>query len=365
MRREPTRRRVLITGASRNAFTLNELVATVALLAVWSVWLIPTAAGVRQSSKQGRCLANLSRIGYANSIYAAQDPADMAIPVNWRQFCQCPGEDCGSPCMEPLHIGAYEWGGKSGRGQPGDPYAIERGAPVEGEFAWLSSKFGTPAGAGPARRPLNGILYRERFADHTEDQTGWEADTALELDVYRCPSDSGYTGIHSPAFRDDRLTSYDHFGTSYGANMFMVANSGGGWMSSNSPYLHRMSELPSPATTLAFQENNGRFAWTAAPEQPECVATIGLEGIVGTVRGWHGKDWTFNAAFIDGHAKPIYMRGYENPTVYQPGDPTGGSYRCIIIRGESWQIDTLPLEPVYTPLWHGGVGRPSYEGEIE
>ena len=28
-----------------------------------------------------RCMLNLRQTGYASSIYAAQDPADMAIPV--------------------------------------------------------------------------------------------------------------------------------------------------------------------------------------------------------------------------------------------------------------------------------------------
>ena len=354
MKREPTRRRVLITGAGRSAFTLKELVATVALLAVWGVWLIPTAAGVRQSSKQGRCLANLMQIGYANTIYAAQDRADMAIPVHPRQFCQCPGEPCESICGEPVHIGPYEWGGKSGIGEQGVPGAL-----------W-SARYGTAAEFGPARRPLNRILYGDVFPDYTDDPgddfANWKSDAALALDVYRCPSDSGYTGIHSPAFRDDRLTSYDHFGTSYGANVFMVAAGGGGIMSSNSPYLHRMSELLSPATTLAFQENNGRFAWTAAPELPAC-SWVG-PGIAGTARGWHGKDWTFNAAFVDGHADAIYMRGYEN-TYVMTDNALQQRYTCIIVRGENWQKDTLPVAPVETLLWHSGDGRPSYEGGIE
>jgi len=344
---------------SRYAFTLYELAAAVVALTLLGLCLIPASAGVRNTSKHSRCLANLMRIGYGNTIYAAHDPDAMALPIPGRHFCQCPG---GDPCMEPIYIGPYEWGGKSGVGKAGDGVAYGRGAPVEGPLAWMSSRFGTAAEFGPARRPLNAILYKQEFEDHTDQQEYWEADTLLELDTYRCPSDNGYTGVHHPEFRDERRTAYDHYGTSYGANVFMIASSGGGWMRSNSPYMRRMSEILNPARTLAFQEDNGRFAWTAAPEQPECDF-IG-PGIPGTVRGWHGKDWTFNAAFVDGHVDTIFMRGYDNPRVMRDG-ALNEMYRCIIIRGENWQKDTLPAELVPTPVWHDGSGRPSYEGGIE
>lgn len=340
----------------RHAFTLRDLVATVVIVVILGVWLIPATAGVRHTSKRSRCLANLARIGFANTIYAAHDSNDMALPVHPRQSCQCPGVPCGEPCMSPPPPTApYDWGGKSGIGEP-----AQQGEP------W-TARLGTANGFGPARRPLNRILYGDTLPDYTddpgEDYANWMSDTALDLPVHQCPSDSGYTGIHSLHFLWEQRTSYDHFGTSYGANLFMIANSGGGWMRSNSPYLHRMSQMRSPATTLAYQENNGRFAWAAAPEQPECRSDLGLEGIPGTVRGWHGKDWTFNAAFLDGHADAIYMRGYENPQV-MPNQPGNGRFQCIVIRGENWQKDTLPVEFVETRLWHGGEGRPSYEGGL-
>jgi len=253
----------------------------------------------------------------------------------------------------PLPTAPYDWGGKSGIGEADTV-----------DEPW-TARWGTANGFGPARRPLNQILLRNALPDYTDDPgkdyANWMGDTNLALDTFECPSDSGYTGIHSSHFQVEQRTSYDHFGTSYGLNLFMVA-SAGGLMQSNSPYLHRMSEMRSPATTLAYQENNGRFAWAAAPEQPECE-WIG-PGLPGTVRGWHGKDWTFNAAFLDGHADEIYMRGYDNPRVMIPYSPLSDRYRCIIIRGENWQKDTLPAEPVETHLVWGGVGRPSYEGVI-
>jgi hypothetical protein len=333
---------------------LAETIATFLALLLLAACLLPATASVRGASKQSRCLNNLLQISYANAVYAAQDQANMALPVHPKQFQQCPDQPPGDFCTDPKFIGAYEWGGKSGIGQddfvtgsPGDP---------------LNSKYGTKAGFGPATRPLNRIIYPGKFEDHLHpqfDPVGAEQDTHLELNVYHCPSDTGYTGVHFPDFKARRLSSLDHFGTSYTANMFMTANAGGGEMMSNSPYLHRMSDIISPATTLAYYENNGRFAWTVAPDYCDF-----LEGIPGQVRGWHGKDWNFDAAFVDGHADSIYMRGYVSRAVMQD-DVYQAGYRCIIIRGEGWQKDTLPADRVPTGLFYGGSGRTSYEHGIE
>lgn len=355
MNRAGIRRAEGVERSRQTAITLIETATVIVTLGVLTVCLLPAAAGVRTGSKQARCLNNLMRIGYANAIYAAHDAADMAIPVHPRHFQQCPDQPPDEVCTEPIFVGAYQWGGKSGIGRD-DFVTGEGGDP-------LNSKYGTKAGVGPASRPLNGIMYKEPFDDHLNpefDPQGAIRDTRLELEVYTCPSDTGYTGVHFPDFRDRKLSSYDHFGTSYTANLFMVANAGGGFMRSNSPYLHRMSDILSPATTLAYQENCGRFAWSADPDQCDF-----LEGIPGRIRGWHGKDWSFNAAFVDAHAETIYMRGYHNVMVF-PDEPwRQESYRCIIIRGEGWQKDVLPAEDVSTGLWYGGNGRPSHEGGIE
>ena len=54
------------------------------------------------------------------------------------------------------------------------------------------------------------------------------SDTELDLQPLRCPADAGYTGIHFESFAEDGFTSYDHFGTSYTSNMFMIGTGGGG-----------------------------------------------------------------------------------------------------------------------------------------
>ncbi len=342
----------------RRAASLLDVAAAALALGVLTLWFVPALGVVAKSSKKSRCLNNLKRIGYANAVYSSQDQADMAIPVNEMQFRQCYGEP-GEPCGNPIFVGAYEWGGKSGIGQ--------RDFFSGGGDDILNSRYGSKAGFGPFTRPLNSILYPDEFEDHgwftgDRDEIGMMEDTMLDLDVNRCPADTGYTGIHCPAFAEEELTSYDHFGTSYNANIFMIA-AGAGQMYSNSPYLHRMSDLLNPSRTLAYQENNGRFAWNAFPDV--CDAIPGL-GVSGYVRGWHGKDWTFNAAFIDGHAETIYMRGYDNPDLgrYPPGG-SYGYFQCVIIHGEGWQVDTLPAATVPTGLIYDGYGRPSWEHCLE
>jgi len=262
----------------------------------------------------------------------------------------------------PTFIGAYEWGGKSGRGW--DTWL--------GTADPLNSKYGTKAGFGPHTRLLNKFIYRESFADHlnpTFDPAGALADTQFDLDVQHCPADSGYAGVHFPTFRDSKLSSFDHFGTSYAANVFSFGTGGGGAISYNSPYLRRLSDIKYPATTLLYYENNGRYAWSAGPSPKECDF-IGPKPL-GPIRGWHGKSWMFNAAFVDGHVDSIYMRGFVNAYIpYSPDPQTSvnefyDSYRCVIIRGEGWNLDTLPAEPIRSGLEQAGSGRPSWEYGIQ
>ena len=96
-------------GTTRiRAFTLvDAVVCTLGLFVVPAI-VLPSVAGIGRSSKDSRCLANMGRIAYANAVYAAQDPANMAIPVH-AGFVEKQG-------LEPLFIGPYEWGGKRGVG---------------------------------------------------------------------------------------------------------------------------------------------------------------------------------------------------------------------------------------------------------
>jgi prepilin-type N-terminal cleavage/methylation domain-containing protein/prepilin-type processing-associated H-X9-DG protein len=329
-------------------FTLVELLVVIAIIALLIALLLPSLKRAREQAKQVTCLASLRAIATASLVYAGRDRQEMAVPVHRSEVLP-----------ESDFIGAYEFGGKSGLGEPTagvDP---------------LFSRWGTMNGRGAGQRPLNPVMFRGGFGDFTNDpgpnQTNWLNDTLLDLPIYRCPSDRGYRGLHYIAWRNSGLTSYDHYGTSFAANIFWTGPSEGVcFMSSNSPYLRPLSRIPNPANTLYYEENVGRFAWMRYPD-PCPIADV--EGVPARARGWHGNWWNFQVAFADGHAGYIVMNGYQpvhlshyplNEYGYQHSYET---LQCVIVRGDNWQKDTLPAPAVFTnhPCPADGA-RPSNEG---
>jgi prepilin-type N-terminal cleavage/methylation domain-containing protein len=358
-------------GGGRVAFTLIELLVVIAIIALLIAILLPSLEAARRQSKQSACLSHIKNIATSSRVYAADDPSGWGIPVHPLQYRQCPGQQPGEMCNDPKFVGAYEWGGKSGIGQddfvtgsPGDP---------------MNSKYGTLAGYGPSTRPMNDILYPGGFKNNAEpvfDRFGATLYTKLELDLFKCPADNGPPrGAHCPDWiKYSERSSFDHFGNSYCSNVFMIANVGGGEMFTNSPYMRPTSRVPTPARTLYYEENIGRWAWSCWREQ--CDFVTGVDpGPTKTLRGWHGKDWTFNRAFVDAHAEPqkIYFEGTEDASgyalhyrceegVFENQDCTSHGWRCIIVRGDGWQKDTMPADLIRTRLYFSGSGRPSYEG---
>ncbi len=327
------------------------------------------------------CLDRLRAIGQASLVYSEKDRKNSAIPVHPAQL---------DPRFDDTAIGAYDWGGKSGVGWP----EYRNGS------NGLHSRYGTSTGFGPTTRPLNTIFYPHGFRDNLDryTQAGAILDTELRLDAYRCPADDGpplgghcYHWVENPT-----RSSYDHFGTSYAANTFMVGT-GSGAIMSNSPYLRALSGVSNPARTLSYEENIGRWAWACRREINDCTwIGSGVDpGPTKALRGWHGKDWTYNRAFVDAHAETqtIYNEGSEDADGYAThyrneeldsysiwpdcstcdvgstdceGSPRSfDQYRCVIVRGDGWQKDTMPAPLTCTgqpvPSW----GRPSYEYCVE
>lgn len=348
----------------RAGFTLIELAVVAGCVVFVGALLQPSLSTARARSKQSVCLERLRNIGTASRTYAADSAQGWAIPTHHLQFEQTSGNI--------TFIGAYEWGGKSGVGQ--DDYVT--GSPGNP----LNSKYGTRADFGPNTRPLNTILYPHGFRDNLNpwfDPQGALADTQLDLAAYRCPADDGPPqGGHCESWLlQSEQSSYDHFGTSYAANLFMIANSAGGYMSSNSPYMRPITRIPNPLRTILYEENIGRWAWAAREDWCDFLQGIDV-GPTKAIRGWHGKDWVYNRVFGDAHAETqqVYIDGTQDSEGYALhyrteqvfADPNEQSYnRCIIIRDDGWQKDCMPANPIPTGLYYGGGGRVSYEGCVD
>jgi prepilin-type N-terminal cleavage/methylation domain-containing protein len=368
----------------RPAFTLIELLVVIAIIALLISILLPSLSAAREQAKRSSCLSNTKSIATSSRIYATDDVSGWAIPAHPLQYNQ--------PWDQPTFIGAYEWGGKSGVGRPD----------FLGGGTLLDSKYGTKAGFGPASRPLNEILYPGGFTNfaYPYDRVGAGMDTKLDLRLFRCPSDDGPpkgdedgVGPHcSDWVRETDRSSYDHFGTSYAANVFMVWCGAGcsvspglapGEMASNSPYLRPTSRIPTPSRTIYFEENIGRWAWASKRERCDGTAnSLVLPGIdpgpTKQLRGWHGQPWTYNRSFVDAHAEyqKVYIEGTEDDQGYafhyryeagvSSDAATQQSLACVLIRGDGWQKDTLPAPMISTGLTYPGSGRrPSYEDCVE
>ncbi len=363
------RRRLQSEGGTR-AFTLIELLVVIAIIALLISILLPSLEAARRQAKSSACLSHIKNIATSSRVYEASDESGWGIPVHPLINQQDPDQ--------PSNIGFYDWGGKSGIGDPGwCPGA-------SGTTAFLTSRYGTKCGFGPSTRPMNDILYPGGFKDylHTPqgfDKFGGTSDTKLNLDLFKCPADDGPPrGAHCPDWvAHTERSSYDHFGNSYSANAFWTSFVGGGPVYSNGPIMRPISRVPNPARTQYYEENIGRFAFDTRRQEPHCIPNIGNNGInpgpTKVVRGWHGNDWTYNWAFVDGHAETVrvliegtedadgYFEHYRNEIIYDDPDQQAAS-ACIIIRGPGWQKDTLPAPAIPTGLNFSGSGRISGGG---
>ena len=370
-------------GSARHAFTLIELLVVIAIIALLIAILLPSLDAARRQAKQNTCLSRIKGIATSSRVYETDDPNGWGIPAHGSLGVKDGEMSWKELASRERYVGAYEFGGKSGIGR--DDFM---GAPNP-----INSAYGTKAGFGPATRPMNDILYKGGFSDHNNPRFNRDAalkDTQLELDLFKCPGDDGPPrAAHCEDWtKNSDRSSYDHFGTSYVANIFMISSgTGGGPMWSNSPYLRPTTRVPTPARTLYYEENIGRWAWSCRRENCTTIPELqpGVDpGPTLSLKGWHGRDWTFNRAFVDSHAEQqkVWIEGTEDregfalhyrneqlesyPDLPPCLDSTGGgsdfeSLQCIIVRGPNWQKDTLPAELICTDLSGPGGGRPSYE----
>jgi prepilin-type N-terminal cleavage/methylation domain-containing protein len=319
-----------MSGSGRVGFTLIELLVVVSIIALLIAILLPSLKRAREQAKQVNCLANLRGVSGASLVYAADDSTEAAVPVHHL------ATQTGLASLTPAsrqRIFVYAYGGKSGKGSDGG-----------NALFW-----GTAFDKGPAHRPLNRFLYKNGFTDHKGNPgpglANWRADEKLDLGLFRDPSDDGYREPHYLDWRNSKLSGYDHWGTSYSANLLWIFNLATGFCRSNSPPMRPLSRIPNPANTVHYEETIARFTFLAPPLDTACDTPV--ESVT---KGWHGRDWMFDVSFVDGHAANLKMKGYENPQLssYPEGDYS--IWKCVIVRGQGYQRDTLPSPPVATTI---------------
>lgn len=163
-------------GRRRSAFTLLELLAVIAIIALLMGILVPSLSAARQAAKTNVCLSKLKNIGTSFMLYTTENK-DTYPPMRLRRV---------NPAVNVEYVNEYnrksprwQWFLETGFGPPIDPKPFER--------------LGVPFGDEGLGVTLNG--------------------TTMTVDVFICPA------------LDDEQFSHDERNGAYGYNYQYLGNS--------------------------------------------------------------------------------------------------------------------------------------------
>ena len=348
------------TGKNRypRGVTLIELVVIIGVAGIALMQASSALSEVKSKSRSLSCQEKMGQIARASLVYASQDANENAIPI-----CII------DAASVSVRYAFYGYGGKGGAG-----YRTTTDA--------NRSEWGGAGLMDSVHRPLNGVIYKKPFPSpssqggpfgHSYD---WTEDNRRDLDLYHCPEDAGFPGMHHNGWKQSGLSSYDYYGTSYSANtMFIYDPLDPSNLFSNSIYSRPLSNAPDPDNTILYMENAARFAiFSYNPELNnnlgDCIPQYREEDGF-AANGWHGQPWHFNTSFGDGHVANVNIRSYANRTDSVPDVPSCGlnncRCHCIIVRGDGWQMDTLPAPLVRTSKFrseNGAIQTGSNDGSV-
>lgn len=325
--------------SGRRAFTLVELLVVVAIIALLISILLPSLARAREQAKSSKCLANLHDIMSASIAFSTDDDRGFLVPivphVDWYGELDGPEVDLPGDLGDQRSALRRAFGGKSGRHQ----FAQYMGLGGSGFGMWSTAN-----GFGPARRPLNRILYKTLPKDWTDaellavlsgsDLVEAKQQENIEYEVFKCPSDVGVDiakdgpgevifGYGSAAhggrvLREQGLSTFDVMGNSYANDSIISAGLGNpSFGMLYQPY----ERIPNPAKVIAYLESKGFYSafWNNQMAQwPDTELDFGV--------GNHGKFQTHNVGFVDSHAAPVEFNVRTNVTGFGAGGLQYGEY---------------------------------------
>jgi prepilin-type N-terminal cleavage/methylation domain-containing protein/prepilin-type processing-associated H-X9-DG protein len=269
------------------AFTLVELLVTVAIVAVLVGVLLPSLAGARDAARAAACASNLRQLALANDAYAT-DHADRYAPgapdraanlTRWHGSRASAGQ-----AFAPDGGTLTEYLGGAGGGASAGVRACPTFAPVAAALA----------GAGPSggfERSAGGYVYNTAYCGSERARAG--TDPATGRAVWTLVTD-----------RVGSLRS--RFASPAGTLGFADGALAGG-------------PLNGPAGGLIeYSFLEPRF-WPEDPGQ-RADPSVHFRHAAGASRGGPARPGTANAAWLDGHVSPERMTFTWSSGVYAP-DP--------------------------------------------